>query len=192
MKQNIIFGLGGLGIGVLIGGAIGYFIAKKHEAIEENEEPEYIHLEYFDKTPELPASDPVDYANYSAFAAEAEHPQDDEEEEKESIDFAKEREAYKKEHEGRIEMMKLEDWDSDFPEEDYDHQELWYFPETGELTDEDGALLEPMEKYVGNIFARIGWDTNNDESICIRNHILEKDFKIWKQPMITKEEFFHY
>ena len=201
MKQNIIFGLGGMALGATVGAILGYIYAKKHNNPEpvkeqENEEPQYVHLEYYDKKiaeeNKNTEEEKTDYVNYSK--AESEHPLDEEEEEEyqEMLRASEEREKYRKEHEGKIEMMKQEDWDSDFPEEDYEHEELWYFPETGELADEDGALLEPLDKYVSNIFTRIGWDTNNDESICIRNHILEKDFKIWKQPMITREEFFHY
>lgn len=100
-------------------------------------------------------------------------------------------EAYRKEHEGQIEMMKEDDWDTDFPEEDYEHEELWFFPDEYVLTDEDGVILNPIESFVGTIFDKTRFPYNNWEVIYIRNHPMQKDYKIHKETRMGREEFFY-
>lgn len=195
MKRTIIFGVVGFAIGSIAGGLFGYKYGKKKEKdiqeMKDNEDPLYVHLEYFDKNNEenTPA-EPINYNNISK--AELEHPKDDDEEDVLAKEASEEAEKYRKEHAGKIELMKPDEWDSDFPVEDYDPQELWFFPMTNELTDEDGEHLEPMEKYVGYILNQINFAGSVDKFVCIRNHPLEKRFKIWKEDDISSEEFFAY
>lgn len=130
--------------------------------------------------------------------AETEFPQDDDPEEiglKNSIRLKNEREAYRKAHEGKIEMMGFDDdgeaqYDTDFPEEDYHHQEGFYFPRENILCDDDGGIMIPMEKYVGDLIKLA--ESNNIEYDCIyiRNHVLEEDYKINRITTMNFEGFF--
>ena len=128
------------------------------------------------------------------YAAENEHPEDDDpdEEKYRTLLKAKEqRETYVNAHKGKIEMMREEEWDTDFPEEDYSHQELWYFPDEDVLTDEDGNLVEPIVDYVGNIFDKTNFKNNDWERIYIRNHPKEEDYYIHKETTMSREDFFY-
>lgn len=145
----------------------------------------------------------IDYTKYvkmvkdTRYASEAEHPTDSDEDPEEEDDnymetyddrVAREsREAmekimeYKNKHKGRIDMITREEYDTDFPEVDYDHEELWYFKEEDILANEDGDILRFDHEFVGNIFDKIGFRTNDDKEIYIRNNPMEKDFWIHKE-----------
>ncbi len=126
--------------------------------------------------------------------AELEYPSDDDPEEaalKASIKMKEQIAQYEKEHEGKIELMTEDEWDTDFPEEDYKHEELWYFPGEDVLTDEDGYLYAPHEKYVGDLFDKTRFRTNNWEVMYVRNHPLKQDFKIHKETQMDRAEFFY-
>ena len=127
-------------------------------------------------------------------AAEAEFPQDEDPMAaavKASLKMHEQIKAYREEHEGKIEMMREDEWDTDFPEEDYEHSELWFFPDEYILTDEDGNTLEPIEEYVGNLFEKTRFPFNNWEVLYVRNHPREEDFKIHKETRMGRDEFFY-
>lgn len=234
MNKNIIFAISGFIGGLITGYFIGQTLSEKKHETEKNEDPYYVHLEYYDNqqsenpyepTPEdLPdevkAKEEKKYIDYTAYAkkvqeekyaAESEFPVDEnepteikddphegfyetEEENEDRIakELAEEAKKFKEKHAGTIELLSKDSWDSDFPEEDYDKLELWYFPDYEELCDESGSLLIPIYKYVGDCFRKVGFDRNDDEEIYIRNHIMEENYKIHKERDISREEYFGY
>ena len=56
--------------------------------------------------------------------------------ERQSEEYIEHAEQYRREHKGKIELMQSDEWDTDFPETDYEHQDLYYFTEDDKLTDE--------------------------------------------------------
>lgn len=156
---------------------------KKEELAPEETEVEYIFVDANDKERYMEVLQENGYVSEQE-AAEAEYPQDDDPDQialRESLRAKAEAERYKKEHEGKIEMISAKDWDTDFPENTYDHAELWFFADEGVLTDEDNNDLYPLESYVGDIFTKTRFATNNWEEIYIRNHPMETEFKIHKE-----------
>lgn len=128
------------------------------------------------------------------YGAEYEHPEDDDPEHEtymEQLRMKKAREDYVNAHKGKIELMTEEEWDTDFPEEDYSHAELWYFPDEDVLTDEDGNIVEPIEEYVGELFDKVRFKTNDWERIYVRNHPRGEDYYIHKETRMSREDFFY-
>ena len=100
--------------------------------------------------------------------------------ERESEEMVESMEEYKKAHKGKIDLMTQEEWDSDFPEADYEREDLYYFTEDDVLTNEDGDQLD-KEEYLGKKVGQIGWYKNPDNEIYIRNHPKEKEYRVLKE-----------
>ena len=66
-----------------------------------------------------------------------------------------------------------------------------YFPDTDELTNAEGELLEPMGYYIGDRFDKVHFQTNDWEDIRIKNYALNEKFKILKEEL-PREEYFSY
>lgn len=212
-KKNIIFAAIGFitGVGAGVGGTIAVQKIKgrkkssertqplltkdlpkkeKEEPKEEEAGPKIIdHVELTDAKKE--AEKIIEEEGYGA---EYEHPEDDDPEHElylEQLKMKKAREDYVNAHKGKIELMREEEWDTDFPEEDYSHAELWYFPDEDVLTDEDGNILEPIEEYAGELFDKLHFRTNDWERIYVRNHPREEDYYIHKETRMSREDFFY-
>lgn len=97
-------------------------------------------------------------------------------------------ERYRREHKGKIELMTQDDWDTDFPESDYEREDLYYFTESDILTDEDGHQLDENE-FIGPKVRQVGWMQSPDENIYVRNHPKEKEYRIFKE-RCTVEDWF--
>lgn len=99
--------------------------------------------------------------------------------------------AFKEKHAGKIEVITLDDWDTDFPEVDYDREELYYFTDGGVLTDELGKLCD--EKiFCDDKLDKYGFKTNGnaEEKVYLRNNPLEKMFLINKVTDCDREGYF--
>ena len=116
--------------------------------------------------------------------------EDLDEEDEDLIRKGEEAKQYKSKHRGKIELISKSEWESDFPAVDYDRQELWYFPDEGTLTDEEGNELDLYE-YVGNCFDKINFYTSTDEECWIRHNPKETDYYIHKEAEIPKDIFFN-
>lgn len=149
----------------------------------------------------------INYSKYNKDieAAGAESPTEDDilEDEEEEVDYEEdyeerlERESnerveaaeqYKKEHAGKIDILRAEDWDSDFPETDYEREDLYFFTEDDTLTDEDGNVL-PEDEYIGPKVRQIGWMRSPDDEIFIRNHDKEKEYRVLKEHCSVEDWF---
>lgn len=100
--------------------------------------------------------------------------------ERQSEEYIEHAEQYKREHKGKIELMQSDEWDTDFPETDYEHQDLYFFTEDDKLTDEDGNVLDE-EEYIGPKVRQVGWMRSPDDVIYIRNHPKEKEYRVFKE-----------
>ena len=100
--------------------------------------------------------------------------------ERQSEEYIEHSEQYRREHKGKIELMQSDEWDTDFPETDYEHQDLYYFTEDDKLTDEDGNVLDE-EEYIGPKVRQVGWMRSPDDVIYIRNHPKEKEYRVFKE-----------
>lgn len=100
--------------------------------------------------------------------------------ERQSEEYIEHAEQYRREHKGKIELMQSDEWDTDFPETDYEHQDLYYFTEDDKLTDEDGNVLDE-EEYIGPKVRQVGWMRSTDDVIYIRNHPKEKEYRVFKE-----------
>ncbi len=108
--------------------------------------------------------------------------------ERESQEVLEHSERYKKEHKGKIELMTEDEWNTDFPETDYEREDLYYFTESDILTDEDGHQLDEIET-IGPKVRQVGWMQSPDENIYVRNHPHEKEYRIFKE-RCTVEDWF--
>lgn len=108
--------------------------------------------------------------------------------ERESDEMQEQIEEYKAEHAGKIELMMSDEWDTDFPETDYERQDLYYFTESDILTDEDGNALEE-EEFVGPKPRQVGWMRSPDEVIYIRNHPKEMEYRVFKEHCSVEDWF---
>lgn len=100
--------------------------------------------------------------------------------ERQSEEYIEHAEQYRREHKGKIELMQSDEWDTDFPETDYEHQDLYYFTEDDKLTDEDGNVLDE-EEYIGPKVRQVGWMRSPDDVIYIRNHPKKKEYRVFKE-----------
>ena len=100
--------------------------------------------------------------------------------ERQSEEYIEHAEQYRREHKGKIELMQSDEWDTDFPETDYEHQDLYYFTEDDKLTDEDGNVLDE-EEYIGPKVRQVGWMRSPDDVIYVRNHPKEKEYRVFKE-----------
>lgn len=108
--------------------------------------------------------------------------------ERENNEVIEHSERYRREHKGKIELMTSDEWDTDFPETDYDREDLYYFTESDILTDESGNRLDENE-YIGPKVRQVGWMQSPDENIYVRNHPKEMEYRIFKE-RCTVEEWF--
>lgn len=97
-------------------------------------------------------------------------------------------EQYRNEHKGKIELMTSDEWDTDFPENDYEREDLYYFTEDDVLTDEDGQKLDELET-IGPKVRQVGWMQSSEETICVRNHPQEKEYRVLKERCSTTDWF---
>lgn len=103
----------------------------------------------------------------------------EEREEREMIEMSQAMAEYRRKNKDKIVPIQREEFETDFPEVDYDHKDLHYFQEDDVLMDDDGNKLDEAE-YIGTRPRQFGWMANSDEVIYIRNNPKETDFKVWK------------
>ena len=108
--------------------------------------------------------------------------------EREAEEALEHSERYKREHKGKIELMTSDEWDTDFPETDYEREDLYYFTESDILTDEDGQRLDENET-IGPKVRQVGWMQSPDENIYVRNHPKEKEYRIFKERCAVEDWF---
>lgn len=92
----------------------------------------------------------------------------------------------------KIEIISKKEFDDDLDGFDRYEEPYQYFPDTDELTNEDGELLEPMGYYIGDRFDKVKFQTNEWDEIYIKNYGMNEKYRIVKQREITKEDFFNY
>lgn len=112
----------------------------------------------------------------------------EEKQERESEEYLEHAESYRREHAGKIELMMSDEWDTDFPETDYDRADLYYFTESDILTDEDGNTLDE-EEYIGPKPRQVGWMRSPDDVIYIRNHPKEFEYRVFKERCSVEDWF---
>lgn len=136
-----------------------------------------------------PDDGPVDDEDYDDEMYRSEYEETYEERlERESKETSERVEEYKKEHKGKIEIMEPDDWDTDFPETDYERKDLYYFTGSDILTDESGhALLE--DEWIGPTIRQIGWMQSSDDTICVRNHPKEMELRVFKERCSVEDWF---
>lgn len=100
--------------------------------------------------------------------------------EREEIERSEAMSEYRKRNKGKIVPIEKEEWDTDFPQVDYDKKDLYYFTVDDVLTDENGNHVDEDE-YIGAKPRQFGWMNNDEERIYIRNHPKETDFQVWKE-----------
>lgn len=93
---------------------------------------------------------------------------------------------YRKKNKDKIVPIQRDEWDTDFPEVDYDKADLYYFTVDNVLTDEDGNILDEQE-YLGAKPRQFGWMENDEERIYIRNNPKETDFQVWKEKCASSD-----
>lgn len=108
--------------------------------------------------------------------------------ERESEESLEHAERYRREHKGKIELMTSDEWDTDFPENDYEREDIYYFVESDMLTDEDGHQL-PEAETIGTKPRQVGWMQSADEVIYVRNHPQEKEYRIFKEQCAVEDWF---
>lgn len=104
----------------------------------------------------------------------------EEREQRELEDLSEAMSEYRKKNKGKIVPIQKDEWDTDFPEIDYDHKDLYYFTTDDVLTDENGNHLDEAE-YIGTKPRQFGWMNNDEEKIFIRNNPKETDYQVWKE-----------
>ena len=104
----------------------------------------------------------------------------EEREQRELEELSEAMSEYRKKNKGKIVPIQKDEWDTDFPEIDYDHKDLYYFTTDDVLTDEDGNHLDEAE-YIGTKPRQFGWMNNDEEKIFIRNNPKETDYQVWKE-----------
>ena len=108
--------------------------------------------------------------------------------ERESEEALEHSERYKREHKGKIELMQSDEWDTDFRENDYEREDLYYFTDSDILTDENGNQL-PENETIGPKVRQVGWMQSPDENIYVRNHPQEKEYRIFKEHYAVEDWF---
>ena len=93
---------------------------------------------------------------------------------------------YRKANKDKIVPISRDEWDTDFPEVDFEHKDLYYFTGDDVLTDEDGNHVSEAE-YIGVKPRQFGWMSNDEDRIYIRNHPKETDFVVWKETCDSKD-----
>lgn len=144
------------------------------------------------KKPEA-STENVDYSKMSSkVTEETAHPSEDDdyfdEDEVEEDEEGEYVEEPKQEKSGKIELMMSDEWDTDFPETDYEHADLYFFTEDETLTDEDGKVL-PEEEYIGTKPRQVGWMRSPDDVIYVRNHAKEMEYRVFKEHCSVEDWF---
>ena len=93
---------------------------------------------------------------------------------------------YREKNKGKIVPIQREDFETDFPETDYDHKDLYYFTGDDILTDEDGNIVNE-EEFIGNKPRQFGWMANDEDRIYIRNHPKETEYAVWKERCLSTD-----
>ena len=106
--------------------------------------------------------------------------------EREQIAMEEAMSEYRKKNKNKIVPIQSDEWDTDFPEVDYQKKDLYYFTHDGVLTDDEGNHLN-IEEYMGTKPAQFGWYENAEEIIYIRNNPKETDYKVWKEQCKAEE-----
>ena len=149
-------------------------------------------LKYKQETQSPPDDDPDDISEETS--VEDQMDMEDFEEsyeerlERESEESLEHSERYKREHKGKIELMTSDEWDTDYPETDYEREDIYYFTESDMLTDENGNQLPEMET-IGSKVRQVGWMQSSDENIYVRNHPQEKEYRIFKEHCSVEDWF---
>lgn len=99
--------------------------------------------------------------------------------EREELERSEAMAEYKAKNKGKIVPISEDEWDTDFPETDYERADLHYFQGDDKMTDDDGGYINE-EEYIGKKPRQFGWMHNDEERIYIRNHPKEMDFQVWK------------
>lgn len=100
--------------------------------------------------------------------------------EREQLEEEEAMSEYRKRNAGKIVPIQKDEWDTDFPEVDYEKKDLYYFTVDDVLTDEDGNIVNE-EEFIGTKPRQFGWMANNEEKIYIRNNPKETDYQVWKE-----------
>lgn len=99
--------------------------------------------------------------------------------EREEIERSQAMTEYRKKNKDKIVPIQSDEWNTDFPENDYDHKDLHYFVTDDVLTDEDNNVLDEAE-YIGVRPRQFGWMNNSEQKIYIRNNPKETEYQVWK------------
>lgn len=100
---------------------------------------------------------------------------------REEIEASQAMSEYRKKNKDKIVPIQSDEWDTDFPEVDYDKKDLHYFTEDGILCDDDGNKITDREyEFLGPKPRQFGWMENDEPVIYIRNNPMETDFQVWK------------
>lgn len=101
--------------------------------------------------------------------------------EREEIEASQAMSEYRKKNKDKIVPIQSDEWNTDFPEVDYDKKDLHYFTEDGILCDDDGNKITDREyEFLGPKPRQFGWMENDEPVIYIRNNPMETDFQVWK------------
>lgn len=93
---------------------------------------------------------------------------------------------YRKKNKDKIVPIQRDEWDTDFPEVDYNKADLYYFTVDDVLTDEDGNIVDEAE-FIGAKPRQFGWMENDEERIYIRNNPKETDYQVWKEKCASSD-----
>lgn len=107
--------------------------------------------------------------------------------EREEIERSEAVNEYYEKNKDKIIPITRDEWESDFPEVDFEHEDLYYFRDDDVFTDGDGNVVDEAE-FIGPKPRQFGWMANAEDRIYIRNFPKEKDYQVWKQKC-TSEEF---
>lgn len=110
----------------------------------------------------------------------------EEREEREALERSQAISEYKEKNKGKIVPMPEEEWDTDFPETDYERADLHYFQGDDKMTDDDGTYISE-EEYIGKKPRQFGWMHNDEERIYIRNHPKEMEYQVWKHDVSSTD-----
>lgn len=194
MRKIIFAGI----IGFAIGGVVGYYYSfhknfkeisdklddyenkKPEDDLGDDDSEEEFNIVEEDATPVTPkvinmseiVQDRQEQLERIKYAASLEYPKEEAPVEKE------ETEPPIRERRKDVELMTREEWYEE--DDDYKFEELYYFRESDELYSEGGQEKLDDLDLCGDIFDRIGFRTNDDDLIYVRNNLLSCCFAIHK------------
>ena len=94
---------------------------------------------------------------------------------------------YRNIHGDDILVLEDGDRDPDFPDLQYDHEDLYWFTRDDTITDADGNLIDE-EECIGTVLRDQHWLSKNIDSVWVRNNRLEKDYCVYRYTG-TAEDF---